>query len=79
MGGELGEGIAVGRLVGLGGQAWAEWRAGCGEGVLTGTYRYPISGELREEEGEEWVDSGLGAVEFTAYCRNGGQANGTSD
>ena len=50
MGGGLGEGIAVEGWVGLGGQAWAEGRAECGEGVLTGTSWYPISGELREEE-----------------------------
>jgi len=53
MGGGLGEGIAVGGWAVLGGQVWAEGRAGCGEGVLTGTSRYPISGELREEEGRE--------------------------
>ena len=51
MGGELGEGIAVGGWAGLGGQVWAEGLAECGEGVLTGTCSYPISGELREEEG----------------------------
>jgi hypothetical protein len=51
MGGGLGEGIEVGVWAGLGGPVWAEGRVGCGEGVLTGTYRYPISGELREEEG----------------------------
>ena len=51
MGGGSGEGIAVGGWAGLGGQVWAEGGGGCGEGVLTGTYRYPISGEWREEEG----------------------------
>jgi hypothetical protein len=51
MGGELGEGIAAGGWVGLGGQVWAEGGVGYGEGVLTGTSWYPISGELREEEG----------------------------
>jgi len=52
MGGGLGEGIEVGVWAGLGGQVWAEGGVGYGEGVLTGTYRYPISGELREEG--EW-------------------------
>jgi len=52
MGGGLGERIEVGVRAGLGGQVWAEGGVEYGEGVLTGTYRYPISGELREEG--EW-------------------------
>lgn len=52
MGGELGEWIAAGWRAGLEGQVWAEGWAECGEGVLTGTSFYPISGELREEG--EW-------------------------
>lgn len=53
--------------------------AECGGEGRTGTFPQTISGKFREEEWRGVTDSGLGAVEFTAYCRNGGQVNGTSD
>ena len=67
--------------------AWEGWAesgqvggmAECGGEGRTGTFFDTISGKFREEESRGVIDSGLGAVEFTAYCRNGGQANGTSD
>ena len=73
--------------VGSASAVWVEWgesgqvggMAECGGEGRTGTFFYTISGKFREEESRGVIDSGLGAVEFTAYCRNGGQVNGTSN
>jgi hypothetical protein len=57
-------------------EAWEGWaesgqvggRAECGEEGRTGTFLETISVKFREEEWRGATDSGLGAVEFTAYC-----------
>ena len=66
------------------GKGWGESRqvggmAEYGGEGRTGTFPQAISGKFGEEERQQAADSGLGAVDFTAYCRHGGQVNGTSD